>query len=323
MGSRAKTLLQAYAFATRFRAAYGLCAAACAAALADALIFHTTGGVVVAVIAALIGLALCLGEVIGECHRSKRLRIERIEPGALREKRLSATYCDYEIVEFHGYFAAYSRSVNAVIDAHPLRFAWRTRPYRLRGTSNQLRWFILHQKLQSSATLFNDAKVRLASDLTVERILHAEPLTLHKTDYFSSLCANEMVMQRIVSTRSPQVLLDGLRLLAPDGEVLDLEASALSNHIGISSVALTSDQYLVVSRQGARNAQSAGLLGPAGSGSLDFSDVAGASGDLSGLLKMAMQRELIEECGPAGGQTGVFWGVAGGCAASGVEHPCR
>jgi hypothetical protein len=94
-------------------------------------------------------------------------------------------------------------------------------------------------------------------------------------------------------------LLDGLRLLAPDGEVLDLEASALSNHIGISSVALTSDQYLVVSRQGARNAQSAGLLGPAGSGSLDFSDVAGASGDLSGLLKMAMQRELIEECGLA------------------------
>lgn len=298
MVSRLRGRLQVYRFATRFWHIYSGCVVIGVTCSVLALITKALVWMVFAAAAVAVGVALFTYEEIVERRRSRRLVVERIESSALRGVRLSTTYDEYDIFEVHGYFAAYSRAVNAMLNGHALPIKWLARPYHVSGTATQVRWSTLHQKVRTGAVIFNEAKVRLLSDLTVERIERGDPLQLQKTDYFSSLCTNEIVMQRISSAGRAEPLLDGMRLLsAADGVVLELAESALSNHIGLSTIALTRDSHLVVARQGKRNAQGSGLLSPAGSGSLDYSDLERGGVDLGRVLKAAMQRELIEECG--------------------------
>jgi 8-oxo-dGTP pyrophosphatase MutT (NUDIX family) len=88
----------------------------------------------------------------------------------------------------------------------------------------------------------------------------------------------------------------GDSLFVADGKVLSLAQSSGSNAVGVSTLALTSDDVLVISRQGERSAVSASLLAPSGSGSADWADARRAAGLRDFLVRVA-ERELREECG--------------------------
>ncbi|WP_146164849.1 hypothetical protein [Desulfonatronum sp. SC1] len=74
----------------------------------------------------------------------------------------------------------------------------------------------------------------------------------------------------------------------------------MGNHIGISTVVLTSDGQLVLWRQSGGAQQSRDLLAPTGSGSCDWQDWSrlSRSASLKTLISSAMEREFREESHP-------------------------
>jgi hypothetical protein len=66
----------------------------------------------------------------------------------------------------------------------------------------------------------------------------------------------------------------------------------------MSTIAFTSDHYLIIVGQKEGNAFSQGLWAPSGSGSADWKDVRDFN-DLQEFVKFAARRELMEECGLA------------------------
>lgn len=73
-----------------------------------------------------------------------------------------------------------------------------------------------------------------------------------------------------------------------------LEKSIMSDHIGISTLAVTTDGYVIILHQNNKALTSADRLTPSGSGSVDFRDFR-AGADFRETLKAAAERELCEE----------------------------
>lgn len=74
-----------------------------------------------------------------------------------------------------------------------------------------------------------------------------------------------------------------------------ISASVMSDEIGISTIGITIDGYIVVLRQNIKANASPGLLVPTGSGSADWSDY--TSGSFFQTIIAATNRELFEEVG--------------------------
>ena len=107
----------------------------------------------------------------------------------------------------------------------------------------------------------------------------------------------------------------GVELFSSNGILLDLNQSRCSNHIGITTLALTNDGQLVATVQSSASAQNAEQFSPAGSGSADWYDLKGldAKPRLLDFLVRAMERELVEECGMAHGRPEMDTLVLGFC----------
>lgn len=155
---------------------------------------------------------------------------------------------------------------------------------------------LIHER-SKGGTLFNEAKVRLRSDLH-ELLRSQEAVQVQKTSYYASICSNELTRYLI----GPRNAAAGARTdlyqhvrHERSGEVIPLATSALSNHLGGGTLAITRDGYLLVSKQGRLALLSAGLYAPAGSGSFDWGDARHAR-TLAELVKAGLERELREEC---------------------------
>jgi 8-oxo-dGTP pyrophosphatase MutT (NUDIX family) len=88
-----------------------------------------------------------------------------------------------------------------------------------------------------------------------------------------------------------------LRPLGSTGE--GVPPSACSNVIGVSTLIVSKDNFVYLTQQSSQNIQSAGLVAPSGSGSVDFADLGkiGSEGTLIDLVKYAARRESLEEGG--------------------------
>lgn len=73
----------------------------------------------------------------------------------------------------------------------------------------------------------------------------------------------------------------------------DLEVAAVNNHIGISTLAITNDRYIVIWQQGNLNIQDPGKIVASGSGSCNSTDLCFNS--LKETVRTGMERELKEE----------------------------
>jgi hypothetical protein len=157
--------------------------------------------------------------------------------------------------------------------------------------------FILFDRARGNSLVYNEPKIRISTDLTVDRLRTGQPITIGRTTYFDSLCTNDFtpyVLQQQRNTSS--VALSGIEIVSSGGILRDLSESNLSNHVGGSTLAFTSDDYLVIQRQTKLNRQSPGRLAPSGSGSLDWKDARRAS-TLADFAKTGLRRELVEETG--------------------------
>ncbi|MFA7679601.1 MAG: hypothetical protein WCY07_05575 [Pigmentiphaga sp.] len=206
----------------------------------------------------------------------------------------------------------YSPAVNrALVLASRIPFTLKKEKWSLKNPGTDLLPFAVAEATRRGALIFDETKIRLGSDLLLGPDGLSKPLTLQRTRYFYGLATNDVSFKKVQKRREawdPDVspyeseVYDGVSLFAQPGAASEdlfikkLIDSACSNHIGVSTLAITSDGSLIITGQAASNAQSGNTWAPSGSGSADWQDLRHAK-DLVSLVQRAAERELIEECG--------------------------
>lgn len=206
----------------------------------------------------------------------------------------------------------YSPRVNHVlVMAERLPFQLKKQAWTLKSPATELLPFAITEAGRRGVLVFDEPKIRLCSDLLLDEQGLSKAIVLQPTRYFNSLATNDMSFKSVFKRREewdPDVspyereIYDGVSLF---GQALDsglyikkLIDAACSNHIGVSTLALTADGSLIITGQAATNAHSGNTWAPSGSGSADWQDLKKTQ-DFVSLLRNAAERELVEECGLA------------------------
>lgn len=168
--------------------------------------------------------------------------------------------------------------------------------------ADDLRVFAISQKQEQ---MFNEAKIRLASDFVG---LDQAEVRIQRTDYLSSIMTDQLAWRRIRSKAlapdgmsAERVIWDGAsEFVWEDGRngarLKGFAEAQVSNQLGASTLAFSHDGHLMLIVQNDKNRQSANLLAPTGSGSLDWDDVKNCgSHDFLQLVRFGAERELREE----------------------------
>lgn len=165
-----------------------------------------------------------------------------------------------------------------------------------------LQWQYRHSKFFGKG-FFNEKKLCLAKDIVPQKNTNLHSVLVNKGSYFDTFLTNISSGKEIRSNVDDSIIASAMnlfpkRLKSLDGEIEHLKtitASMMANEIGVSTIGITSDKYMVIWTQN-RSAQSSnGLLVPTGSGSCDWSDI--QKDNFKETIQNAMQRELWEESG--------------------------
>ncbi len=169
-------------------------------------------------------------------------------------------------------------------------------PYRLPRYLKMIEQYVL-PKLNAGRDVFNGKIIGMRGDPLPGRTAD-HPIRLHVARFFDAQCSNEMCAYKITLRNGDPAYDPRHRLLKnANGELLALAESDLADCIGISTIAFTSDQALVLTSQTERNIYSGDLLAPSGSGSLDLRDLSAPEDILQHAVRHGMERELCEETG--------------------------
>ncbi|MFG1816320.1 hypothetical protein ACGFIF_21370 [Kribbella sp. NPDC049174] len=149
------------------------------------------------------------------------------------------------------------------------------------------------QRSRTAAPAFDGLNIGLRDDPD----LSGGPVHLQPVRYFDMMASNYLAGQQWLSRGLGRVVADiTRRLIADDGRLIPLSDTELGNQVGVSTVALTSDGWMLLVHQGVASRSSAGLVAPSGSGSLEPLDVEGRD-RLTDVVAAGMERELREELG--------------------------
>lgn len=178
-----------------------------------------------------------------------------------------------------------------------------------------LQTFALTKARQKPGDLFNDEKIRLASDFIDEP---TDGAVVQRTDYFSSVTTDQIAWSQVRTRELDEsgsvpkhIIWDGVSAFIEQANVQDrprlkgLGETSVSNQVGGSTLAFSRDGHMMIVYQAKNNLQSDSKLAPSGSGSFDWRDVdqSGAS-DLLSLVRYGARRELHEECALGDGEDG-------------------
>ncbi|MDQ0378517.1 hypothetical protein [Amycolatopsis thermophila] len=163
-------------------------------------------------------------------------------------------------------------------------------PAELKATAPHVLPLRAHGRL-----LFNGTVVGMRGE-PLPSVGRGAPIRLHRTRFFDGQCSNELATLR-VSRRDTGVVFDLRRRMMVDaaGRLRTLAESPLADIVGVSTVAVTTDGWVLLVVQSNRNSASQSLLAPSGSGSLEPRDLVGD--DLHDVMRAGMERELCEETG--------------------------
>lgn len=166
-------------------------------------------------------------------------------------------------------------------------------------------------------SLTNDTKFGLSGVLG-KTFLNAQ---VYKIGYFDSLVTNEAFRNQIYTRverlgehdkPKPHTRLDEFFPIYPSGGAWYLKpfpTPDIANHVGITTLALTADNEVVLHRQAAGMAIGEGQVVVSGSGSVDYADLERSdhNGDLLKVIRYSMARELSEEASRVGKGFEVKW----------------
>jgi hypothetical protein len=171
--------------------------------------------------------------------------------------------------------------------------------YRLPAELRELAPVAL-RTMRAGRVIFDGPMLGLLDDLLPAVSGRLRPLRLMQTSFFMQVCSAELCQYRIVDrVTGAETDIRLMELIDPSGRLVTLAASRLANNIGISTLAFTADDLLLVVHQSQRNIASGRLLAPSGSGTLEPDDLiaAGVGASLQDVLVHGMERELCEEVG--------------------------
>lgn len=160
-----------------------------------------------------------------------------------------------------------------------------------------LKWQYRNSRLNGKG-FFNEKKLCLSKDIIPNGTKH---VYCHKGTYYDTYLTNIICGKQLKSNQDDSVIASAEgyypanRANCGNLELKSITSSLMNNEIGISTLAVTSDNYLVVWTQNRAAQSSNGLLVPTGSGSCDWKDR--ADGSFNQTIINAMNRELWEESG--------------------------
>lgn len=152
---------------------------------------------------------------------------------------------------------------------------------------------------KDNKVFINESKIGIASTLSSNH--NQKSLRIFKGDYFTSFLTNELCTKKIDEAKSGKVFSFydpsenfPLTHLSDGPRIKELHDYYFGNHIGVSTIGISSDRYLCLWQQNPKAIVSVGKRAPTGSGSCDWKDLA-ADGSLKKSVLEGMERELVEE----------------------------
>ncbi|WP_168626460.1 hypothetical protein [Cryobacterium sp. BB307] len=184
--------------------------------------------------------------------------------------------------------------VDALLANSQCNVKWQSDPYELPSPLAEIAPYVLRTSAQGRWP-FNGPNVRLESDISAEFLTDNRDVLMRPGNFYRGLCSNELTSWVITrgGTRWPfeeQFIFDSQH------RIQALSQSQLLNGVGVSTLAVTTDDRLVIVLQSRNSQTSAGMWAPSGSGALEPQDVA-ASPDqlLVNVVSAGAVRELREE----------------------------
>ena len=168
---------------------------------------------------------------------------------------------------------------------------WDPRKYELPEKLREVAPYVL-DKTTSGHWNFNGLCVRLSSDLNGSS---SQDVWFQPASFFDHLCSNEL-MRWEVAPKGESWDIRHEFFLDREDQLNSVSNSRLANIVGCSTLAITTDDKVLVVGQTTGNHSSGGLLAPSGSGSLEPMDVHDGWGLEEVVLNGAV-RELVEETG--------------------------
>jgi hypothetical protein len=206
----------------------------------------------------------------------------------------------WEQQSYKGSMGIFNTNLNRALWAARNPIALSETPFKLSSTA--IRYYgAVFRELRLRWDTINESKIRLCTELTTDRLAGAHPLTLQRTDYFSGLATNHASHLECCTPRHVCEL-RGSTYYFEQNELVSLEASGASNHIGVNTLAVTRDRMLIYHLQGPQ-VVGAHKLAASASGSLDWQDIDrcrrafARTPSFFELLAFGVERELVEEIG--------------------------
>jgi hypothetical protein len=154
----------------------------------------------------------------------------------------------------------------------------------------------------------NEDKIRLCTSLTRETMTSRQGVTVQQTNYHNGLATNELATSKLLRTHfedgTEELVCSVFANYVGDRKLFALSESELSNHIGVTTIIVTADDYLYLQRQGETQFDP-GKITVGASGSADWNDIERAPDvmdhlsrprkTLQEVVKFAVEREAAEE----------------------------
>lgn len=161
----------------------------------------------------------------------------------------------------------------AIINNEDIKTCFSKIKYKVPSEIAKVMPYALKTRLKSNKKLFNDTILRLDNDLLLNDN-KINNLQISRTTYFDTLGSNGITNETIKNKVHLDIKFEGkdYLLCKEKNELISLSDSNLANHIGINTLAITSDNYLIIRRQGDVSEIGSNKLVNSGSGSLNYQD---------------------------------------------------
>lgn len=156
--------------------------------------------------------------------------------------------------------------------------------------------YLWHKMKNKRGSFYNETKLCMASEFGTSATDWY--VRICKGNYYNSCLTNFIYTQRLSHQSSwsmqPPANIENY-------PIRKLDKSVMSDHIGVSTLAITSDGYVLILRHNDKALTATDQLTPSGSGSVDYVDLQ-LNADFRQTLRYAAERELHEETGIAKAQ---------------------
>jgi hypothetical protein len=225
-------------------------------------------------------------------------RIELLNPSDLLTLSVSPSLVNsgYELLSEHDRPFLTNQSINrALVEGFDTELEIMRSSFDMKNVHDSVREKLINAKRDLGALVFDGAKVRMCDDLQLTNNSLSK-LVLERTSYFSTVMTNDAVNSEVILSGRHTPVYSGREACFPRGQIPPLSKSDASNQIGASTLAITSDGFLVVMKNGPSSAIASGKMTCSGSGSSDWKDLKSVFG-LTSFVRHTALRELTEELG--------------------------